>query len=126
MRTKREGESDTEFAVVKRRLCVECDSDADVTTERTDSEFEYFRCKKCGLEWRHRLFPEEQIAKKGHLQRQLMKLDGLIRGSREMVETYPNDLAVRLELDGLLSHRKVILIAIEMVHSPVIFEDIDG
>jgi hypothetical protein len=55
-----------------------------------------------------------------------MKQDELIRGSREMVETYPNDLAVRLELDGLLSHRKVILIAIEMVHSPVVFEDIDG
>jgi hypothetical protein len=126
MRKKKDGELDIEYAVIKRRLCVECDSDADVTTERTDSEFEYFRCKKCGLEWRHRLLPKEQIVKKGHLQSQMSKLDSLIHESRGLVEKYPNDLALRLNLGGLLGHRKVLLIAIEMVHSPIPFEDIDG
>jgi ribosomal protein S26 len=126
MTKKKEERLDVDKEVARRRYCVECRSDADVITERTDSEYEYFHCKKCGLEWRHRLLPKEQIVKKGHLQSQMSKLDSLIHESRGLVEKYPNDLALRLNLGGLLGHRRVLLIAIEMVHSPIPFEDIDG
>ena len=114
-------EKEIVFVKNARKFCAFCKSNADAIAESVDSEFEYFCCKKCSEKWKHPVLTEERIIKKGYLQDQLTKIDALIRDNRELGNTYPNDLALRLNLTSLLNHRNVLCIEIEMVHSPIQF-----
>ena len=62
---------------------------------------------------------------KGFLQEQLIKVDDLLREKRELCLEYPAAIALRISYDSLMGHRKILVSAIEMVHSPVQFESVE-
>ena len=63
----------------------------------------------------------ENVFQKGYLQSNLMKVDALLKEHRELCHKYLDNLALRVSYDSLMSHRKMLLIAIEMISSPVPF-----
>jgi len=114
-----------EKEIKRRRYCVECESDADTESKGSDGSYDYYRCKKCGLTWRHTHRSEDVIFQKGFLQEQLMKVDALLKHKRELCKMYPDAIALRISYDSLMGHRKILVSAIEMIHSPVQFESIE-
>jgi len=113
-----------EKEIIERRYCIECKSDVDTEHDKSDAEYDYYQCKKCGSVWRHPHLPEDSIFKKGYLQEHLMEVDALLKENREFCQKYPTDIALRISYDSLTSHRKIIVSTIEMTHSPVQFESI--
>ena len=111
--------------IAKRMYCTTCESDADTMTDGSDATYDYFKCAKCGLTWRHSHQTEDVIFQKGFLQEQLMKVDALLKEKRELCKKYPTTIALRISYDSLMSHRKILVSAIEMIHSPIQFESIE-
>lgn len=111
--------------ISKWMYCVECESDADTMTNGSDAQYDYFKCAKCGSIWRHPHQTEDVIFQKGFLQEQLMKVDALLNQKRELCKKYPTAIALRISYDSLMGHRKILVSAIEMIHSPVQFESIE-
>lgn len=114
-----------ENEIKQRRCCVNCESDADTTFTVSDGSYDYYRCNKCGLTWIHTQPTEDVIFQKGFLQEQLMKVDALLKQKRELCKKYPTAIALRISYDSLMGHRKILVSAIEMIHSPVQFESIE-
>lgn len=108
-----------------RMFCQVCESDADSTLEFSDTKYDYYKCNKCGLTWKHPHLDEDNMTQKGFLQDQITIIDTLIRNNREMCRRYPTNLALRLSYDSLNGHRKVLITSIEMIQSPVPFESIE-
>lgn len=114
-----------EKEIAKRMYCIECESDVDTITNGSDVIYDYFKCSKCGLSWSHTHRTEDVIFQKGFLQEQLMKVDALLKQKREVCNKYPTAIALRISYDSLMGHRKILVSAIEMIHSPVQFESIE-
>ncbi|MDD5454056.1 MAG: hypothetical protein PHW62_00950 [Candidatus Ratteibacteria bacterium] len=105
----------------RRKYCKTCKSGCDSGAVSVDADFEHYRCRKCGDTWAYPVLKEERIIKKGFLQNQLIQVDALIHDNMRLVKRYPNDLALQLALTGLMNHRQMLCLELEMIHSPVPF-----
>ena len=108
--------SDKNRTVQHKRYLTECE----VAVECYEKTENNRKCNEVQV-----MKPEDVIFQKGFLQEQLVKVDALLREKRELCKKYPSAIALRISYDSLMCHRKILVSAIEMIHSPVQFESIE-
>lgn len=111
--------------IVKRRYCVECNSDAKAFQTKSDGEYDYYLCGRCGSVWKYPCVPEDVVALKKFLEEQLAKVDALIEKHGELSDKYPNNFSLKVAYESLIAHRRILCTGIEIIKLPVPPENIE-